>query len=78
MSLCTDLTSRPTRRAASRMLTGPAPHSALRSSQRLAVSTFQRSLGEAKLMRADVFGLPVFQTRTNPSIVSPGEPAHQG
>src|SRR3989442_9178652 len=72
MSLCTALTSLPTRRAASRMETGPAPHSALRTSHRLAVSTFQRSSGEAKLMRADFSGLPVFHTRAKSFIASPG------
>jgi len=72
MSPCTDLTSRPTRRAASRMETGPAPHSAFSSSQRFAVSSFHRSSGEAKLMRAALSRSRVFQTRTKSSIASLG------
>ena len=72
MSLCTAFTSRSTRRAASRMEIGPAPHIAFSSSQRLAVSTFQRSSGVAKLIRADFSAFPVFQARTKSSIDSLG------
>ena len=52
-SPCTAFTSRLTRRAASRMDTGPAPHSALSNSHRFAVNTCHSNSGVAKLMRAD-------------------------
>src|SRR5471032_1811456 len=71
-SPCTALTSRPTRRAASRIDTGPAPQSALSNSQRLAVRTFQSNSGVAKLIRADFSDLPVFQIRTKSAIESEG------
>jgi hypothetical protein len=51
-SPCTAFTSRPARRAASRMDIGPAPHRTLSSSHRFSVRTFQSSSGVAKLMRA--------------------------
>ena len=47
---CLDIS--PNAACASRMVTGPAPHRALKSSQRLAVSTFHSSSGDAKEMRA--------------------------
>ena len=52
-SPCTALTSRPTRRAASRMDTGPMPHGALSNSHRVAFRTCQSNSGDANAMRAD-------------------------
>src|SRR5450755_2230244 len=72
-SPCTALTSRPTRRAASRMETGPTPHSALSNSHRFAVSTCQSNSGDAKAMRADFSALPDFHAFTKPAIASLGE-----
>ena len=69
-SPCTDLTSLPTRRAASRIETGPAPHSAFNNSHRFAVKTFQRSSGVSKLIRADFDALPVSQARMKSSPAS--------
>ena len=60
----TALTSRPARRAASRIDTGPAPQRALSNSQRFWVNTRQSNSGVAKLMRADFSGFPVFQACT--------------
>ena len=48
MSPCTAFTSRPTRRAASRIEIGAAPQSAFRSSHRLAVRIFHSNSGVAK------------------------------
>ena len=55
------------------MDTGPAPHRTLSSSQRFAVSTFHRSSGEAKLIRAFRSGLPERQVWAKPAIVSAAE-----
>jgi len=71
-SPCTALTSRPTRRAASRIDTGPAPQRALSSAHRFGVNTRQSNSGVAKLMRADFSALPVFQARAKSAIESPG------
>ena len=68
----TALTSRPTRRAASRIDTGPAPQRALSSSHRFWVNTRQSNSGVAKLMRADFRGLPAFQARAKSAIESAG------
>lgn len=68
----TALTSRPTRRAASRIDTGPAPQRTLSSAHRLGVKTRQSNSGVAKLMRADLWGLPVFQTRAKSAMESAG------
>jgi hypothetical protein len=54
------------------METGPAPQRALRSSQRFAVSTCQRSSGLAKLIRADFCALPLFQVAAKSAIASDG------
>src|SRR6185437_12017241 len=72
-SVWTAFTSRPTRRAISRIDRGPAPHMAFSNCQRLAVSTFQRSSGVAKVMRAAFSLFPVFQTRTKSAMASFGE-----
>ena len=72
-SVCTALTSLPTRRAASRTVTGPAPHKALSSSQRLAVRTFHRSSGFAKEIRFAFDALPVFHAWEKSDIASAGE-----
>jgi len=58
------LTSRPTRRAASRIDTGPAPQRALSNSSAWRVSTCHNSSGLAKLIRVAFSGLPVLQART--------------
>ena len=50
--------SRPTRRAASRMETGPTPQSAFSSPQRLAVSTFHSNSGVSKLTRPGFVVVP--------------------
>ena len=71
-SACTALTSRPTRRAASRIDTGPAPHRALSSSQRFAPRTRHSSSGVAKLMRALFCGLPDFATASASAIAAAG------
>src|SRR6185503_8367855 len=51
-SPCTALTSRSTRRAASRRVTGPAPVSAESNSHRFWVSTLNSRAGVSKLMKA--------------------------
>jgi hypothetical protein len=58
----TAFTSRSSRRAVSRMDSGPAPASTLRISQRLAVSTCHSSSGVAKLIRLASFRLPDART----------------
>jgi hypothetical protein len=68
----TALTSRPTRRAASRIDTGPTPQRILSSAHRFEVNTRQSNSGVAKLMRADFWGLPVFQARVKSAIESAG------
>src|SRR3972149_6591380 len=69
-SPCTAFTSRPTRRAASPMDTGPAPRRTFRSSQRFAVSTSQSNSGVAKPMRASRSARPVFMARAASANVS--------
>lgn len=64
------LTSRPTRRAASRIDTGPAAHSAFSNSQRLALNTFQSSSGEANAIRAWASPRPLFIARAASANVS--------
>lgn len=49
------LTSRPARRAASRIVIGPCPAKTLSNSQRFAVRTFHSNSGVAKLIRACCF-----------------------
>ena len=71
-SPCTAFTSRFTRRAASRMDTGPAPQSALMSAQRFAVSTRQSSSGVAKLMRAALAPWPLCHARLKSAIAVAG------
>ena len=66
-SPCTVFTSRPTRRAASRIEMGPAPHKALSSSQRRAVRTFHNSSGVSKLIRAVFWARPLSQARAKSS-----------
>src|SRR5450759_3232551 len=68
----TALTSRSTRRAASRMDMAPAPVIAFSSSQRLPDSTLNISSGDSKLMRgAEV--LPLFHVRVkSPSVSARG------
>lgn len=56
-------TSRPTRLAASRTETAPAPHNACRSSQRLAVRTRHSSSGLAKPIWASCAARPVLIAR---------------
>lgn len=73
--MCTALTSLPTRRAAPRTVTGPAPHKALSSSHRWAVRTFHRSSGLAKEIRSVFEALPVFHAWEKPAIASEGERA---
>ena len=72
-SACTALTSLPTRRAASRIETGPAPQSTFSNAQRLAVSTRHSSSGVAKLIRADFCGLPDLAAASASAIAIPGE-----
>jgi hypothetical protein len=62
-SPCTALTSRSSRRAVSRIETGPAPVSVFNTSHRLAVRTSHSSSGLAKLMRLERSGRPTFQAR---------------
>jgi hypothetical protein len=59
-----------TRRAASRIVMGSAPAMALSNSQRLPVSTLNKSAGVAKLMRGPD-GSPVSQACTKSLSVSP-------
>ena len=72
-SACTAFTSRPTRRAASRIDTRPAPHSTLSSSQRFAVRTCHSSSGVAKAIRASRSPRRVFITRDASASVSASE-----
>ena len=55
------------------MDTGPAPQSALRISQRFAVSTFQSNSGDAKLIRADLCCLFVFHASAKLDMASRGD-----
>src|SRR3954470_21363868 len=68
-SPCTDFTSRSTRLAASRIVTGPAPVRAFNNSHRLPVSTLKSRAGDSKLMRGED-ALPVFKTCTKSVRVS--------
>src|SRR4030067_126494 len=71
-SPCTALTSRSTRRAASRMDMAPAPVIAFSSSQRLPDSTLNNSSGVSKLMRG-VDALPLFHVWVkSPSVSAKG------
>src|SRR5690606_1548906 len=58
------------RRAASRIDTGPAAHSAFNNSQRLALNTFQSSSGDANAIRAWASPRPVFIARAASAKVS--------
>ena len=71
-SPCTALTSRPTRRAASRIDRGPPPAMARTSSQRFAVISRNKSSGVAKLMRAPCF-LPSKASRARLDLVAAGD-----
>jgi hypothetical protein len=58
-------------RAASRIVTDPAPVKAFSNSHRLPVSTLKSRAGDSKLMRGEDT-LPVFQTSTKSVRVSAG------
>lgn len=70
----TALTSRSTRRAASRMDMAPAPVIAFSNSQRLPDNTLNSSSGDSKLMRGAEALLPLFHVWVKSPSVSGFEP----